>query len=92
MSYYDLHLLIAGEKIHAHERDTLDVINPADEQVLGQLPMATSADIERALTAADDAFRGWRKTPPPTSRDWLKRPCVCRLDQRSHSPPGMPLP
>lgn len=73
MSYYDLHLLIAGERVSADERDTIDVINPANEQVLGQLPVATAEDVERALQAAKDAFQEWRKTAPAERSKVLRR-------------------
>ena len=36
-----------------------DVINPATEEVVGQLPMATEADLNAAVKAAQDAFKLW---------------------------------
>ena len=53
----DLRLLIDGEWLKGEGRRTLPVINPATEEVLGQLPLATPADLDRALEAADPASR-----------------------------------
>lgn len=64
MDYIPLHLLIDGEWIDAGSRETLAVINPATEEVIGQLPVATEADVRRAADAARRAFPGWRDTSP----------------------------
>jgi succinate-semialdehyde dehydrogenase/glutarate-semialdehyde dehydrogenase len=62
--YQTLSLYINGQFIDAHGRQTQDVINPANRQVLGQLPHATDEDLETALQAADKAFQSWRRTSP----------------------------
>lgn len=62
--YQPLSLYINGQFIEAEGRQTQDVINPANREVLGQLPHATDADLEQALQAADKAFQSWRKTSP----------------------------
>lgn len=62
--YQKLALYINGEFIDAQGRKTQDVINPANRQVLGQLPHATESDLEMALQAADKAFASWRKSSP----------------------------
>jgi succinate-semialdehyde dehydrogenase/glutarate-semialdehyde dehydrogenase len=45
-------------------------VNPADGEILGQLPLADAADLDRALDAAQRGFRIWRDAPP------LKRAAV----------------
>lgn len=60
MSYIDLKLLIDGEWIGADQRETLAVTNPATDEVLGQLPLATPADLDRALQASQSGFEIWR--------------------------------
>ena len=60
--YPDLYMMIDGEKIGAQGRDSFPVINPATEEVLGQLPLATAADLDRALDAAQRGFARWRKS------------------------------
>ncbi|HVC79491.1 MAG TPA: CoA-acylating methylmalonate-semialdehyde dehydrogenase [Chloroflexota bacterium] len=43
--------------------DTLEVRNPATNQVLAQVPLSTKDDVERAVAAARAAFPAWRATP-----------------------------
>lgn len=62
--YDALHLFIAGEWIGAAQRDTHEVVNPATGEVAGRLPLATAADLDRALVTAGEAFALWRKKAP----------------------------
>ncbi|MDR6858749.1 NAD-dependent succinate-semialdehyde dehydrogenase [Variovorax guangxiensis] len=56
-------LFIDGNWIH--DRPTLgEVINPSTEAVLGKVPQATDADLQRALGAAARGYLTWRDTPP----------------------------
>src|SRR5262245_57643631 len=64
MTYSDLHLLIDGQKLRGEGRSTLPVINPATEEVLGELPLASTADLDRALEAAHRAWPVWRALGP----------------------------
>ena len=67
-----LGLHIDGEWITAG-RDTQDVLNPATGKALGELPMASESDLDRALDAADRAFRVWRATAPQERAAILSR-------------------
>ena len=50
-----------------------DVINPATQEVLARVPLATTAEVNRAVAAAKQAFKSWRKTPIGTrARIFLK--------------------
>ncbi|WP_338616159.1 NAD-dependent succinate-semialdehyde dehydrogenase [Pigmentiphaga sp. CHJ604] len=62
--YQDLALYIDGEFIQGGDRREQDVINPATQEVLGKLPHASRADLDRALAAAQRAFESWKKTSP----------------------------
>ncbi len=62
--YPPLSLYIDGEFIDGGGRKVQDVINPANDQVLGKLPHATRADLDRALAAAQKAFESWRHVSP----------------------------
>lgn len=73
MTYQDLALYIDGEFIKGGDRLTQDVINPANETVLGRLPHATTADLDRALAAAQRAFESWKKTSPVERSAILRR-------------------
>ncbi len=55
-------MIIDGEKIPVGHRRTHKVINPATEEVLGELPLADAADLDRALDAAQRGFRIWRES------------------------------
>ena len=50
---------IAGETA----RLTSPVISPSTGETVAELPMATEADIDDALSAAEAGFRTWRRTP-----------------------------
>lgn len=50
---------------------TFDVVNPANEQVIGSAPDATPADLDRAVAAARAAFPGWAATPIEKRREYL---------------------
>lgn len=58
--YPSLHMIIDGQKISAEHRRTHRVVNPATEEVLGELPLADAADLDRALETAARGFRIWR--------------------------------
>ncbi|WP_455358103.1 aldehyde dehydrogenase family protein [Streptomyces sp. SYSU K21746] len=45
-------------------QDTIAVVNPADEQVIGQVPAGTAEDVDAAVRAARTALPGWAATPP----------------------------
>ena len=64
MEYSDLHLLIDGQRLRGEGRQTLPVINPATEEVLGELPLANASDLDRALEAAQRSWPVWRSLGP----------------------------
>ena len=64
LEYPNTDLYIDGKWRPAVSRDTLDVINPATEEVIGQVARARRADLDEALEAADKAFKSWKKTTP----------------------------
>jgi succinate-semialdehyde dehydrogenase / glutarate-semialdehyde dehydrogenase len=62
--YPALYMIIDGERVAAGDRRTHRVINPATEETLGELPLATAADLDRALDTAAGGFKIWRKSTP----------------------------
>jgi succinate-semialdehyde dehydrogenase / glutarate-semialdehyde dehydrogenase len=72
-TYADLGLFIAGEWLGPAGREGSPVINPATEEVIGQLPHASKADLDRALTAAQEGFKTWRAIFPDERGRILKR-------------------
>ncbi|MGR8011434.1 aldehyde dehydrogenase family protein [Streptomyces hypolithicus] len=57
-------MYIGGQWLPAAGQDSITVVNPADEQVIGQVPAGTAEDVDTAVGAARDAFPGWAATPP----------------------------
>jgi lactaldehyde dehydrogenase/glycolaldehyde dehydrogenase len=43
--------------------ETIDVINPATEEVIASLPPASQADVDHVLSVAQQAQRGWGRQP-----------------------------
>ena len=66
MTAYDtkLGLYVDGEWLDATGRDTHDLLNPATGQGQATLPLASAADLDRALEAAERGFKAWRATAP----------------------------
>ncbi|EGH71524.1 CoA-acylating methylmalonate-semialdehyde dehydrogenase [Pseudomonas syringae] len=56
-------LLINGQWIDSQTQEWLDVVNPATQQVLAQVPLATAAEVDMAVQAAQKAFQTWKLTP-----------------------------
>ncbi|MGY4495325.1 NAD-dependent succinate-semialdehyde dehydrogenase [Pseudomonas sp. TE3610] len=71
--YAPLHLFIDGQWISAGDRATAAVINPANQENLGRVPLATEADLDRALAVTGPAFQVWRQTPPAERARVLKK-------------------
>ncbi|MFC8371727.1 NAD-dependent succinate-semialdehyde dehydrogenase [Streptomyces sp. NPDC057239] len=64
--YPAVRMHIAGEWCQGGTGRTAPIVNPATEKVIGEVPLATTADLDRALAAADEGFRSWRDTPIAT--------------------------
>ncbi|HYZ31238.1 MAG TPA: NAD-dependent succinate-semialdehyde dehydrogenase [Crenalkalicoccus sp.] len=63
MSYPKVQLYIDGTWRDAEGGRTLPVLNPATEEVIGQVAHASRADLDEALAAAERGFRAWRRVP-----------------------------
>lgn len=62
MKYTKLELFVKGKWVDDSSRKTLEVVNPATEEVLGNLPIATEEDIDLAIQAARETAEEWRNT------------------------------
>ena len=65
--------LIGGEWVPAASGETIDVINPASQEVLLRVPRGGAADVDAAATAAAAAFPAWRDTSPTQRGELLHR-------------------
>ncbi|TDF82647.1 NAD-dependent succinate-semialdehyde dehydrogenase [Pseudomonas sp. H9] len=58
----ELGLYIDGQWRAGEGRQTIPVVNPATEDVLAELPLASEQDIADALASAQEGFQVWRTT------------------------------
>ena len=82
--YETLQMYIAGEWCDGSEGAGEDVLNPATGKVLGRLPHASRADLDRALEAADQAFSAWRRVQPMERWKVLRRAADLIRDNAEH--------
>jgi succinate-semialdehyde dehydrogenase/glutarate-semialdehyde dehydrogenase len=84
--YPDLMLYIGGSWRKTAE--TLPVLNPADESVIGAVPVASRSDLDDALTAAAQGFKTWSKTSPAKRAEVILKAAALmreRIDDIAHS-------
>ena len=53
--------------------DTLDVVNPANEEVIGQVPACGEKELNEAVSAARAAFKSWSKKPIEERREVVQK-------------------
>ena len=56
----DLALFIDGHWLRGGGRDEREIVDPATGEVIGRLPLATTADLDAALASSAKAFESWR--------------------------------
>lgn len=84
--YPDLQLYIGG--VWRKTADSLPVVNPVDERVLGALPIAGRAELDDALAAAAEGLRVWSRTPPRERAEVMLRAAAIlrgRIDEVAHA-------
>ena len=59
-NYPDTHLFLNGEWREAAAKESLEIINPATEEVIGKVSHARKEDLDIALNAAESAFNSWK--------------------------------
>lgn len=65
--------LIGGEWRDAASGRIRPVVNPATEEVVGDVPYGAAADCQAAIAAADEAFPDWSRRTPYDRGSILKR-------------------
>src|SRR4029077_142618 len=68
-----LKFYIDGQWVDPVELKTLNVINPATEQVGGKIALGSAADVDRAVKAARRAFATWSQTTREERLNVLQR-------------------
>src|SRR5689334_1732451 len=56
-------IYINGEWVKPSGDGLIDVMNSTTEEVMGQIPECTAADVDAAVGAARAAFESWSTTP-----------------------------
>ena len=69
--YENFGLFIDGDWRVRGGHGTLDIVDPATGETLGEVPAAAEADVDDAIAAADRALKRWRSTPAWTRADLL---------------------
>jgi alpha-ketoglutaric semialdehyde dehydrogenase len=64
---------IAGEWVDSLSGETFDSINPASGDTIGEFPLSSAEDVDRAVAAAKAAFEDWRLVPAPRRGEILYR-------------------
>ena len=55
---------IDGKWQQSSDKSTYEVINPANEEILGKASKATPVDVDKALKSAAKGLEVWKQTPP----------------------------
>ena len=64
---------IAGKWVAPQSEDRWPLVNPATEQVVAHIPMASEADVNAAVAAAKAAFPSYSQTTVSQRIQWFKR-------------------
>jgi malonate-semialdehyde dehydrogenase (acetylating)/methylmalonate-semialdehyde dehydrogenase len=56
-------LLLDGEFVESKSNEWQNVVNPATQEVIAQVPHATDAEIQAAIASAKRAYKSWKNTP-----------------------------
>ncbi len=56
-------MYINGRFVASESGETMNILNPATEEVIEQVPSGNEADAHKAIAAAKAAFQEWRWTP-----------------------------
>ena len=55
---------IDGKWQASEKNETYEVINPANEEIIGHASKATPADVDKALKSVEKGLKVWKKTSP----------------------------
>lgn len=66
-------MLIGGEWVEAESKDKFNVVNPAYGEVFAEVPKAHKEDVEKAISAADTAFKKWSSLSPFKRGEYLRK-------------------
>lgn len=76
--------LIGGKFVRASGSESIDVVDPASEQVLDSVPRGTAEDALSAVSAARQAFALWRRTPANTRAAMMHEAAAKMRQHKEH--------
>jgi succinate-semialdehyde dehydrogenase/glutarate-semialdehyde dehydrogenase len=79
---FEKKMYIAGELVDG--QGTVDVTNPANENLVATVPTAGMADAQRALDAAQDAFPTWSRTSITERQEWMLKLRDAVIENEEH--------
>ncbi len=68
-------LFINGEFVQSSSAEKLPVINPADQSVLAEVPLASADEVDAAVASAKQAFQTWKDVPVSERARLMMRYC-----------------
>ncbi len=80
----DLALFVNGVWAAGEGRDEAPVVNPATGATLADVPLASAADLDAALAAADAGFKLWRATDVETRGVILRKAASLMCERSEH--------
>jgi len=66
-------LFIGGQWVAPHGRETIDVHNAGNGEVMGRIPAGDAADADAAVKAARSAFDSWSNSSPASRAEFLEK-------------------
>ena len=75
-------MLIGGNLVESESRRRFPSINPANEEVLAQVPLGSAKDVESAVQAAEKAQPGWASLPVAKRSEYLRK-LAAALNERA---------
>lgn len=75
-------MIVGGEETEAVSGDRQGVIDPATGDMVGSVPLGARIDVDRAVEAAREAYRGWSRLTPAARGAYLAA-WADRLDEET---------
>lgn len=80
-SYPNVQFLIANEWVDAASGKTIQVRNPATDQIIGTAVLASIANLDHALAAVQQGFLVWRDGPSNERAATMRRAAIAKPAQ-----------
>lgn len=91
MATYKAPLMLIGGEWTKGSGTPREIINPATEEVLAELPSATEADLDRALESTQRGFAVWRNMSAEARCDIVMRGCRILRERAAEIAPSITM-